>query len=81
MSAMTFKEAQKQCRKVGTANAQGDALRAMYAEMIAFKWYAIGNPRKFYAHLQTVADDERAITDRARELLRDHGKALDVVLA
>jgi hypothetical protein len=49
---MTFKEAQKQCRKVGTARARGDALRAMYAELIAFKWYAIGNAEKFYAHLQ-----------------------------
>lgn len=78
---MTFKEAKKACRKVGTAHAQGDALRAMYAEMIAQRWFAIGNPEKFYAHLQGVADDERAITDRARELLRDSNAALDVVLA
>lgn len=77
---MTFKEAKKQCRKVGTAHASGDALRAMYADMIAFKWYAIGNPDKFYQHLQTMADDE-AIEQEARELLRDHGKALDAMLA
>lgn len=78
---MTFKEAKKACRKVGTAHAQGDALRAMYAEMIAFKWYAIGNPEKFYAHLQTIADNEKAITDEARALLRDSNAALDVILA
>jgi hypothetical protein len=77
---MTFKEAKKACRKVGTSHAQGDALRAMYADLIAFQWFAIGNPEKFYAHLQSVADDERAITERARELLRDSNAALDVVL-
>ena len=76
---MTFKEAAKQCRKVGTAHAEGDALRAMYAEMIAFKWYAVGNAEKFYQVLQAVADN--AISDRARELLRDYEKALDAVLA
>ena len=78
---MTFKEAKKQLRKVGTSHAQDDALRAMYADLIAFKWFAIGNPEKFYAHLQTVVGDEQAITARARELLRDSNAALDVVLA
>lgn len=78
---MTFKEALKACRKVGTAHAQGDALRAMYADMIAFKWYAIGNPDKFYRHLQGFADDEKSITDEARRLLRDHVAALDAMLA
>jgi hypothetical protein len=77
---MTFKEAKKQCRKVGTAHAQGDALRAMYAELIAFQQAVTGgSAEKFYAHLQTVADD--AIAESARELLRDHWKALDVALA
>lgn len=78
---MTFREAKKQLRKVGTSRAQGDALRAMYADLIAFKWFAIGNPEKFYAHLQTIADDERAIAAEARALLRDSNKALDVVIA
>lgn len=77
---MTFKEAKKACRKVGTSRASGDALRAMYADLIAFKWGAIGNPDKFYLHLQSMADDA-AITGEARELLRDHGKALDAMLA
>jgi hypothetical protein len=77
---MTFNEAKRACRKVGTAHAQGDALRAMYAEMIASRWYAVGNPEKIYIHLQAVTEDERATTDRARELLRDSNAALDVVL-
>lgn len=76
---MTFKDAKKQCRKVGTAHAEGDALRAMYAEMLAFKWYAIGNAERFYQVLGGVADS--GISDRARELLRDHNAALDAVLA
>lgn len=78
---MTFKDAKKQCRKVGTAHATGDALRSMYAELIADKWYAIGNPHKFYEHLQQTAVTDDEIYERSRELLRDHGKALDVVLA
>ena len=77
---MTFSEAKKQCKKVGTSHAQGDALRAMYADMIAFKWYAIGNPEKFYAHLQAF-DGEQGITDEARALLRDSSMALDVAIA
>jgi hypothetical protein len=48
--------------------------------MIAFQMAATGgSPEKFYMHLQTVADD--AITETARELLRNHWKALDVALA
>jgi hypothetical protein len=77
---MTFKEAKKQLRKVGTGRAQGDALRAMYADLIAFKWFAIGNPEKFYAHLQTISG-EQAITEEAQALLRNSNAALDVVLA
>ena len=77
---MTFKEAKRACRKVGTSHAQGDALRAMYAEMIAQRHFAIGNPEKFYIHLQGVAGNERAIAERARELLRDEWAALDIVL-
>jgi tetraacyldisaccharide-1-P 4'-kinase len=77
---MTFKEAKKACKKVGTSRASGEALAAMYADLIAFKWFAIGNPEKFYNHLRELATDA-AITDRARELLRDHNTALDVVLA
>lgn len=76
---LTFKEAKKACRKVGTSRASGDALRSMYAEMIAFKWYAIGNPEKFYRHLQSSATDDD-ITNEARRLLRDHGEALDAML-
>lgn len=80
-ATLNYKDALKACRKVGTAHAQGDALRAMYADMIAFKWYAIGNAEKIYTYLQSVPSDERTITDAARELLRDSNKTLDVVLA
>lgn len=76
---MTFKEAKKACRKVGTSRASGDALRSMYAELIAQHHFAIGNPEKFYNHLQAFTDDD-AIAGRARELLRDSNAALDVVL-
>lgn len=79
---MTFKEAKKQCRKVGTAHATGDALRSMYAELVASKWYAIGNPEKIYTYLQSAASgDDSQIAEVSRELLRDHNRALDAVLA
>ena len=77
---MTFKEAKKQCRKVGCANAQGDALRAMYAELIVTTHPGINqhSAEKFYEHLQCYPSDA-GVTDRARQLLRNGLDAADVL--
>lgn len=77
---MTFNEAKKQCRKVGTAHVSGDALRAMYAELIVVMHPGINqhSAEKFYEHLQGYQDDS-AITDRSRELMRDGFAAADVL--
>lgn len=77
---MTFKEAKKQCRKVGTAHASGDALRSMYAELIVVTHPGINqhSAEKFYDHLQGYPND-RDIEQRARELMRDGFAAADVL--
>lgn len=77
---MTFKEAKKQCHKVGTAHATGDALRSMYAELIVVTHPGL-NPysaEKFYIHLQRYETDAD-ITNRSRELLRNGLDAADVL--
>lgn len=78
---MNFKEAKKECRKVGTAHATGDALRSMYAELVAVQWPAIGNAPKVYEYLQRETGDDKSVYELSRELLRDHSKALDIVLS
>lgn len=79
---MNFKEAKKQCRKVGTAHATGDALRSMYAELIVVTHPGL-NPysaEKFYVHLQQYETDAD-ITNRSRQLLRNGLDAADVLWA
>jgi hypothetical protein len=77
---MTFKEAKRECRRVGTSRATGDALRSMYAELIVVTHPGLNqrSQEKFYAHLQSYAEDA-AITDRSRELLRDGWTAAGVL--
>lgn len=77
---MTFNEAKKQCRKVGTAHATGDALRAMYAELIVVTHPGINqhSAERFYDHLQAYQDN-KGIEQRARELMRDGFAAADVL--
>lgn len=79
---MTFKEAKRECRRVGTSHATGDALRAMYAELIVLNHPGLNqhSAPKFYEHLQTLGDDD-AITHRSRELLRNGLAAADVLWA
>ncbi len=73
---MTFKEAKKACRKVGTAHAAGDALRAMYADLIAHRQG--GDAETYYVWLPRGDDGETM--EAARSLLRDRAKAWDVLM-
>lgn len=73
---MTFKQAAKACRKAGTAHATGDALRAMYAELIADRQG--GDAEKYYASLPQGTDS--GMMEAARALLRDRAKAWDVLM-
>jgi hypothetical protein len=74
---MTFKDALKQCRKVGTSNATGEALAAMYAKLVA-QMHG-GKDEIYFDHLRTFRGD-MAITERSRELLRERSIAWDVLM-
>ena len=60
-----IKDARKELKRVGTSKAEGDALRFMYANLLAFEQglSSRGNSidwpiPEFYAVLGTVPDDE-----------------------
>lgn len=66
---MKFKEALKICRKVGTAHATGDSLRAMYASLIALKWGMCAEST--FSLLQRNAENDAEISALAQSILRD----------
>ncbi len=78
---MNFLEANRQLKKVGTSNASGDALRAMYARLIVD---VHGGDKKtaaasYFPHLQKRQTDQE-VTNEARELLRDRAASWDVIM-
>jgi hypothetical protein len=77
---VTYRDALKQCKRVGTAHASGDALRAMYAGLIALQH---GGPEEvYYKELQSCAPATDAeIATKARELLRSRNRAWEVVFS
>lgn len=71
---MTVSEARKELRKVGCSKAQGDALRYMYASLVAVQCNLTGKMDhikwpipQLYRHLQGV--DDGSIATEARKLL------------
>ncbi len=77
---MNYTEAMKECRRVGTAHASGNALRAMYARLIAYHCcLAESTASQFYQHLQSHVDDT-AITDEAQRLMRNPLDACEIGL-
>lgn len=75
---MSYKDSLKLCRKIGTAHATGDSLRAMYANLIAGSHG--GAAEKYFQHLQTTNGNDDQITETSRELLRNRAKAWDVFI-
>ena len=75
-----YRTAQKECRRRGTAHATGNSLRAMYAQLICFTYWGKKMEPRFYQHLQKFGTDTE-ITAEARELMRDHGRTMDIALA
>ncbi len=68
-----------QLRKVGCANATGDALRAMYAALLTDAHG--GKTETYFAHLQKAAPgDDAAITACAKPLLADRARAWDALM-
>lgn len=80
VTTMTFTEAKKQCRCVGTAHASGDALRAMYAELIVVTHPGLNqySQERFYTYLQGCINDE-ATASCSRELMRNGWAAAEVL--
>jgi len=74
---MTFKEAIKQCKKVGCAHATGDALAAMYANLVA---QMHGGKADLYYKFICSKSNDSDITEASRTLLRDRAKAWDVLM-
>jgi len=83
---MSYKKAKGELRRVGCANASGDSLRAMYAELLplhvclaqstAKRFHAA---ERFYAHLQKFTEDSE-ISKEARRLIRTPLAACEVGL-
>ena len=69
---LTYKQAADQLKKTGTSRADGDALRAMYAQLLAARMRG-ADPARFYAYLahnedligryKQLCDDVWAYTD------------------
>ncbi len=62
---LTIQEARKELKRVGTSHAEGDALRFMYANMLAFEHRMSVDPLNtkwpvncLYEHLQGTPDGE-----------------------
>lgn len=74
----TFIEAKKVLKRVGAAHAQGDALAAMYAELVAL--HHGGSVEKYYQYIGMPDETEAGIRARALPLMRDRTKAWDVLI-
>lgn len=74
----SFKDAKKLLKRVGTAHAEGDALAAMYAELIAL--HHAGNVEKYYVYLCGSDGTSEGIRAMALPLMRDRAKAWDVLM-
>lgn len=76
---MTYKQALKECKRVGTAHATGDALRAMYAGLLELQHG--GAVERYYQRLQVIAPGtDEEIGEASRALLRSRKKAWDVLM-
>jgi len=76
---MTYKDAQKQLRKIGTAHASGDSLCAMYAKIIPFHCcIAETEASHFYSYLKKFPTDGK-IAEAARAILQNPITVFDVL--
>ena len=73
---MNYKDALKQMKRVGTAHATGDSLRAMYAKLVAD--IQGGPAEKYFVFLKPGTDQE--IKQQAQPLLQDRQKAWNVIM-
>lgn len=74
---MTYAAAIDQLHRGGCKYATGDALRAMYADLISSSHG--GKPEHYYASLQDTKDDADTF-ERTKSMLRDRATAWDVLM-
>lgn len=74
-----YKKALKECKKVGTSHASGNALRAMYAALVPFHTCLREETApRFFEHLLGF-DTDMAITKEARRILGDPLSVWDII--
>jgi len=73
---MDYKQALKTCAKIGMAHVTGEALAAMYAELIPLRHG--GDAEVYYRHLQRFFPDSAMLAE-ARRLLNDRAMAWEVL--
>lgn len=73
---LNYKQALQQLRKVGCAHATGDALRAMYADLLSTRMRG-ADPARIYAYLGTAEGD---LLDAYRRLCDDVWAYTDALL-
>ena len=71
----SFSQALRELRRVGCAHAQGDALRAMYADLLASRMRG-ADPARFYAYLADKGD----LIEAYKKLCLDVGAYTDALL-
>lgn len=75
-AGLTYKQALTQLRKVGCAHAAGDALRAMYADLLATRMRG-ADPARMYAYLGNAGGD---LIESYRRLCNDVWAYTDALL-
>jgi hypothetical protein len=74
---MTFKEAKRELKKVGTSHAAGDAYRAMWAETLSFAHG--GRVETYYSWLGRFGDD-KAVRAEGNRLMSDRAASWDALM-
>lgn len=77
LKKMTYADARKKLRKIGTAHSTGETLAAMYADLLVFQHgYCKSFVKKIYFHLIQFNDD--GMMEEARKMLRDYTLAVQI---
>lgn len=75
--AVTFEEALKEMKRVGTANATGNAYRAMYAQVLHDLHG--GNPEIYYTYF-LARETDKEVRDEGCALLHNRDSVWDILI-
>jgi hypothetical protein len=77
-SVMTFKEAKRELRRVGTSKATGDAYRAMWAETLAFAHG--GRAETYYEWFTEYTFNDASIRIEGNRLMSDRAASWEALM-